>query len=61
MLATASAALAAGETVHAAAYLGSIAAAIAAQQLGNHAITADAIVARLNQSFPVTQPARLAS
>ena len=62
LLATASLALAAGEPLHAAAYLGSIAASIAAQRLGNHPITADGVVARLNQSLQtVAYPARLAS
>jgi rfaE bifunctional protein kinase chain/domain/rfaE bifunctional protein nucleotidyltransferase chain/domain len=59
LLATASLALAAGAPLHAAAYLGSIAAAIAGQSLGNNAVTADAFVARLNQSLPMLT--RLAS
>lgn len=50
LLATASLALATGGSAQAAAYLGSIAAAIEVQQLGNHPITADQVLSRINSS-----------
>lgn len=49
LLATASLALAAGGSVQAAAYLGSIAAAIAAQELGNPPVTAEGVFAHLSE------------
>ena len=57
LLTTASLTLAAGGTLHAAALLGSIAAAHEAQQLGNEPLTTDAILSKL--TFPAA--ARLAS
>ncbi|MDQ3440817.1 MAG: PfkB family carbohydrate kinase [Planctomycetota bacterium] len=61
LLSVASATLAAGGSLHAAAYLGSIAASIEAEQLGNVAVSIDAVVARLNETLAPAQPARLAS
>jgi sugar/nucleoside kinase (ribokinase family) len=61
LLSVASAALAAGGSVHAAAYLGSLAASIEAEQLGNIPVTTDGVIARLNDSITTATPARLAS
>ena len=63
LLATASATLAVGASLHAAAYLGSLAAALAGQQLGNQPVQLDAMVARLNQTLhpTYTTATRLAS
>lgn len=62
LLATASLALAAGGSSQAAAYLGSIAAAIEVQQLGNRPITAEQVLARINPStVSHRELARLAS
>jgi rfaE bifunctional protein kinase chain/domain/rfaE bifunctional protein nucleotidyltransferase chain/domain len=58
LLATATLALAAGGSLHAAAYLGSLGAAIEAEQAGNRPITADQLLSRLQ--LPA-QPVRLAS
>jgi rfaE bifunctional protein kinase chain/domain/rfaE bifunctional protein nucleotidyltransferase chain/domain len=58
LLATATLALAAGGSLHAAAYLGSLAAALEAEQPGNRPITADQLLSRLQ---PPAQPIRLAS
>ncbi len=51
LLATASLALAAGGSSQAAAYLGSLAAAMEVQLLGNQPIDADGLLARLNPTF----------
>jgi rfaE bifunctional protein kinase chain/domain len=62
LLATASLALAAGGTAHAAAFLGSLAAAIEVQHVGNHPITTEQLLGRLtNQQPSRVEPARLAS
>jgi rfaE bifunctional protein kinase chain/domain/rfaE bifunctional protein nucleotidyltransferase chain/domain len=61
LLSVASATLAAGGSLHAASYLGSIAAAIEAEQLGNVPLTGDGVMARLNELVLTSQPARLAS
>jgi rfaE bifunctional protein kinase chain/domain/rfaE bifunctional protein nucleotidyltransferase chain/domain len=61
LLATASATLAAGGSLHTAAYLGSLAAAVEAQQLGNHTITADQVAAHLSIPLHAAYEARLAS
>lgn len=61
VLATATASLAVGASLQAAAYLGSLAAAVTAQNMGNAPIKLDAMIARLNQSFQPTYAARLAS
>jgi rfaE bifunctional protein kinase chain/domain/rfaE bifunctional protein nucleotidyltransferase chain/domain len=61
LLSVASATLAAGGSLHAAAYLGSIAASIEAEQLGNIPITTDSVMERLNETITQSQPARLAS
>ena len=61
LLSVASATLAAGGSLHAAAYLGSIAASIEAELLGNIPVTVDGMMARMNESIPTAQPARLAS
>ncbi len=61
LLSVASATLAGGGSLHAAAYLGSLAASIAAEQLGNIPVTIDGVMARLNESIASVQPARLAS
>jgi len=49
MLATASLTLAAGGSLHAAAYLGSAAAAVEAGQIGNHPVTAEQVLSQLGQ------------
>jgi sugar/nucleoside kinase (ribokinase family) len=59
LLATASLALACGGSLEAAAYLGSLAAAIEIQQLGNQPITADRLADAINHREAVA--ARLAS
>jgi bifunctional ADP-heptose synthase (sugar kinase/adenylyltransferase) len=62
LLATASLALAAGGTRHAAALLGSIAAGIEVQQVGNQAIGTDQLMARIQMTDGTEHvPARLAS
>jgi bifunctional ADP-heptose synthase (sugar kinase/adenylyltransferase) len=61
LLATASLALAAGGSLPAAAYLGSIAAAIEARQIGNHALTCENIVRALNHRPVESIPARLSA
>ena len=61
LLSVASATLAAGGSLHAAAFLGSIAASIEAEQLGNIPVTVDGVMARLNECIAAAQPARLAS
>lgn len=58
LLATASLALAAGGSLQAAALLGSLAAAIEVSHVGNHPLTADALLGRLANR--ATAPARLA-
>lgn len=60
LLATASLVLAAGGSYQAAAYLGSLAAALEVQQLGNQPIVADQLLERLRTTSDV-RPARLAS
>jgi len=60
LLAMASLALAAGGSTQAAAFLGSLAAGIEVQRVGNEPITADQLLARLNRSAHQF-PARLAS
>ncbi len=61
LLATATCALAAGGSVQAAAYLGSLAAALEVQQLGNRPITAGELLRRLPADVADRHPARLAS
>lgn len=61
LLSVASATLAAGGSLHAAAYLGSIAASLEAEQLGNVPVTIEGIMERLSESIAPAQPARLAS
>lgn len=61
LLATASLALAAGGSLEAAAFLGSVAAALEAQELGNHPITAERLLAQLHQRDALPAGARLAS
>jgi rfaE bifunctional protein kinase chain/domain/rfaE bifunctional protein nucleotidyltransferase chain/domain len=61
LLATATLALAAGGSVHAAAYLGSVAAAFEAQRVGNQPITSEDLLTRLSVSAPMEQARRLAS
>jgi rfaE bifunctional protein kinase chain/domain/rfaE bifunctional protein nucleotidyltransferase chain/domain len=60
LLATATLALAAGGTVHAAAYLGSLAAAFEATRIGNQPITTEDLLSGLSLSTPA-QSRRLAS
>jgi bifunctional ADP-heptose synthase (sugar kinase/adenylyltransferase) len=60
LLATATASLAAGGSLQAAAYLGAIAAASAGQTLGNHPLKLDAVVRHLGHSFQPTYAERLA-
>jgi len=50
LLATASLCVAAGGSLYAAALLGSLAAALEAEQIGNHPITADQLLAQLHQT-----------
>jgi rfaE bifunctional protein kinase chain/domain/rfaE bifunctional protein nucleotidyltransferase chain/domain len=52
LLAAATLTLAAGGSVHAAAYLGSIAAAVEAGQIGNHAVSAEQLLSRIHQYQP---------
>jgi rfaE bifunctional protein kinase chain/domain len=61
LLATASLALAAGGSLEAAAFLGSIAAAVEAQEIGNHPITFERILGQLHQRDAIPASARLAS
>jgi sugar/nucleoside kinase (ribokinase family) len=61
LLATATLALAAGAGVHGAAYLGSLAAAYEARQIGNRPITAEALIASLPAAEPARMKRRLAS
>lgn len=61
VVATATAALAAGASLQSAAYLGSLAAAVAAQASGNAPITLDAMVMKLNRSLQPSYATRLAS
>src|SRR5207249_1277736 len=61
LLATASVALAAGGSLQAAALLGSMAAAIEVQHLGNHAISGEEIIEEIRQREPGLSAARLAS
>jgi rfaE bifunctional protein kinase chain/domain/rfaE bifunctional protein nucleotidyltransferase chain/domain len=61
LLATATLAMAAGGSVHAAAYLGSVAAAFESQRVGNQPITSEDLLSGLSVSAPVEQPRRLAS
>jgi bifunctional ADP-heptose synthase (sugar kinase/adenylyltransferase) len=62
LLAVASLALAAGGSPQAAAYLGSLAAAIEVQQIGNQAVTAEELLNRINAGAEAQyQPVRIAS
>jgi D-beta-D-heptose 7-phosphate kinase/D-beta-D-heptose 1-phosphate adenosyltransferase len=61
LLAAASATLAAGGSLQAAAYLGSLAAAVEAQQLGNRPVSAAQISARMQEPWSTPQATRLAS
>jgi len=61
LLATSSLILAAGGSLQAAAFLGSIAAAIEAQEIGNQPITAECILTQLHQRDTLPVTARLAS
>ena len=60
LLATATLTLAAGGSLTAAAFLGSVAAGIHAQTIGNVAVSADKLLDRLHTALP-SQPVRLAS
>lgn len=60
LLATATASLAAGGSLHAGAYLGSLAAAMTAQSIGNAPIKLDGLIARLNQSLQPAYASRVA-
>lgn len=59
MLAAATLTLAAGGSLHAAAYLGSVAAAVEAAQIGNQPVTTELLLTQLGHVIPA--PARLAS
>jgi rfaE bifunctional protein kinase chain/domain/rfaE bifunctional protein nucleotidyltransferase chain/domain len=61
LLAAASLALSAGGSLEAAAFLGSVAAAIEAQEIGNHPITSERLLAQLHQRDALPATARLAS
>jgi len=61
LLATATLALAAGGSVHAAAYLGSVAAAFEAQRIGNQPITTEDLLTGLSVTAPPEEVRRLAS
>ena len=61
LLATATLAMAAGGSVHAAAYLGSVAAAFESQRVGNQPITSEDLLSGLAVSAPVEPARRLAS
>jgi len=61
LLAAASLTLAAGGSVHAASFLGSIAAAVEAQQLGNHPVSADQILAQIATEPRMPHATRIAS
>jgi rfaE bifunctional protein kinase chain/domain/rfaE bifunctional protein nucleotidyltransferase chain/domain len=61
LLATASLALASGGSLQAAALLGSLAAALEVQSLGNVPLTADALFETITQHHHMLEPARLAS
>ena len=61
LLATATLTLAAGASVQAAAYLGSLAAAFEAQKIGNQPITAEELLSGLSLWAPTEQVRRLAS
>lgn len=61
LLATATLALAAGGSVHAAAYLGSVAAAFEAQRVGNQPITTEDLLTGMSVSAPLDEVRRLAS
>ena len=61
LLATASAALAAGASLPMAAYLGSMAAAVELRQLGNRPISTTSLLARLDSHSTSSVPVRLAS
>jgi rfaE bifunctional protein kinase chain/domain/rfaE bifunctional protein nucleotidyltransferase chain/domain len=60
LLATATLALAAGGSLQAAAFLGSVAAAIEVQELGNHPVTAERILRQLHQQDALPTGARMA-
>lgn len=57
LLATASLCLAAGGSLYAAALLGSLAAALEAEQIGNHPITADSLLNQLHQTPSISAAA----
>lgn len=61
LLAAASFALAAGGSLASAAFLGSVAAAIEAQEIGNHPVACERILAQLHQRDALPATARLAS
>jgi rfaE bifunctional protein kinase chain/domain len=61
LLAAASLTLAAGASVHAAGYLGSVAAAFEARQVGNQPITSEHLMSLLSESLALVQARRLAS
>lgn len=61
LLATASLTLAAGGSLQAASYLGSIAAAVEAQTLGNKAVTAEQLLTRISFTHRQVETARRAS
>jgi rfaE bifunctional protein kinase chain/domain/rfaE bifunctional protein nucleotidyltransferase chain/domain len=58
LLATATLTLAAGASVHAAAYLGSLAAAFEAQKIGNQPITAEELLSGLSLCAPAAEQSR---
>jgi rfaE bifunctional protein kinase chain/domain/rfaE bifunctional protein nucleotidyltransferase chain/domain len=61
LLAAATLVLAAGGSLQAAAFVGSVAAAAEAQEIGNHPVTAERILAQLHQRDAVAATARMAS
>jgi rfaE bifunctional protein kinase chain/domain/rfaE bifunctional protein nucleotidyltransferase chain/domain len=61
LLSAATLALAAGGSLQAAAFLGSVAAAVEAQEIGNHPVTAERIIAQLQQRDTLAATTRMAS
>lgn len=61
LLAASSLALAAGGSLQAAAYLGSVVAALEAQEIGNRPISAEQVISHLYQRDAISESARLAS
>ncbi|HEY8750721.1 MAG TPA: PfkB family carbohydrate kinase [Tepidisphaeraceae bacterium] len=61
LLSAATLALAAGGSLQAAAFLGSVAAAVESQEIGNHPVTAERIIAQLQQRDALAATTRMAS